>query len=143
MAALIEALAGYYEKSIELLAASGADAVAWSANVDDMITYPALYEEYFQPWCHKAADILKPKGVTMVCHPDGENQGLMELLADSGMDVADAVTPYPMTKVRIEEYYDQWCRPGHLTIHGGIPEMLLLEKSTTREDLKDFMDNLF
>jgi len=30
-----------------------------------------------------------------------------------------------------------------MTIHGGIPEMLLLEKSSTQEDLKDFMDNLF
>ena len=119
------------------------DAVLWVSNVDDMITYPTLYEEYFQPWCRKASEILKPKGIAMVCHPDGENQGLMELLTESGMDVADAVTPYPMTKVRIEDYYDQWCRPGHLTIHGGIPEMLLLEKSTTREDLKDFMDNLF
>jgi corrinoid protein of di/trimethylamine methyltransferase len=143
MAELLEVIGGVYDQALEVLSGVDMDAILWVSNVDDMITYPALYEEYFQPWCHKAADILKPKGVTMVCHPDGENQGLMELLADSGMDVADAVTPYPMTKVRIEEYYDQWCRPGHLTIHGGIPEMLLLEKSTTREDLKDFMDNLF
>jgi 5-methyltetrahydrofolate--homocysteine methyltransferase len=76
-------------------------------------------------------------------HPDGENQGLMDLIAESRMDVADAVTPYPMTKVRIEEYYDRWCRPGHLTIHGGIPEMLLLEESSTREDLSMYLDNLF
>jgi 5-methyltetrahydrofolate--homocysteine methyltransferase len=79
----------------------------------------------------------------MICHPDGENEGLMDLLIDSGMDVADAVTPYPMTKVKIEDYYDQWCRPGHMTIHGGIPETLLLEKSSRREDLENFMDNLF
>lgn len=143
MAGLLDAMGNVYDQALDVLSGVDMDAVLWMANVDDMITYPALYAEYFQPWCRKAADILKPKGVTMVCHPDGENQGLMELLADSGMDVADAVTPYPMTKVRIEEYYDQWCRPGHLTIHGGIPEMLLLEKSTTREDLKDFMDNLF
>ena len=143
MAELLEALEGVYDQLLDVLSGVDMDAILWSSNVDDMITYPALYAEYFQPWCQKAADILKPNGVAMVCHPDGENQGLMELLTDSGMDVADAVTPYPMTKVRIEDYYDQWCRPGHLTIHGGIPELLLLDKSSTREDLEDYMDNLF
>ena len=143
MAALCEALAGYYEKIIEVLAGSGADAVAWSANVDDMITYPSLYQEYFLPWCHKASDRLRPEGIIMVIHPDGENQGLMDLVAASRMDVADAVTPWPMTKVRIGDYYDHWCRPGHLTIHGGIPEMLLLEESSTWEELESYMDDFF
>ena len=143
MAALLDALEGVYDQLLEVLSGAKLDAILWSANVDDMITYPALYEEYFLPWCHKAAEILKPTGTVMVNHPDGENQGLMDLIAKSRMDVADAVTPWPMTKIRIEEYYDHWCRPGHLTIHGGIPEMLLLEESTTREDLEMFMDNLF
>ncbi len=143
MAALIEALGNYYDQLIEVLAASGVDAVHWSANVDDMITYPALYEEHFLPWCHKASDRLRPEGIIMVIHPDGENQGLMDLVAASRMDVADAVTPWPMTKVRIGDYYDQWCRPGHLTIHGGIPEMLLLEESSTWEELESYMDGFF
>ena len=143
MAELLDALEGVYEQLLETLSGVEMDAMMWVSNVDDMITYPSLYAEYFQPWCLKASEVLKAKGVSMVCHPDGENQGLMELLTQSGMDVADAVTPYPMTKVKIEDYYEQWCRPGHMTIHGGIPEMLLLEKSSTMEDLKDFMDNLF
>ncbi len=143
MAELLDALEGIYDQLLEVVAGAKVDAILWSANVDDMITYPALYEEYFLPWCHKAAEILKPTGAVMINHPDGENQGLMDLIADSHMDVADAVTPWPMTKVRIEEYYDHWCRPGHLTIHGGIPEMLLLEKTATHEDLEMFMDNLF
>jgi 5-methyltetrahydrofolate--homocysteine methyltransferase len=48
-----------------------------------------------------------------------------------------------MTKIKIDEYYDRWCRPGHLSIHGGIPEMLLLEESTTFEEVKDYMDLFF
>ncbi|MDP6873024.1 MAG: cobalamin-dependent protein [Alphaproteobacteria bacterium] len=143
MAELLEAMDRVFDQVLDVLTGVEMDAILWMSNVDDMITYPALYEEYFQPWCHKAAEVLKPRGVAMVCHPDGENQGLMQLIADSRMDVADAVTPWPMTKVKLEDYYDQWCRPGHLTIHGGIPEMLLLEKSSTQEDLKDFLDNMF
>jgi 5-methyltetrahydrofolate--homocysteine methyltransferase len=143
MAALVEALEGPYNQLIDILAGSAVDAVLWSANVDDMITYPALYEEHFMPWCHKAADKLSPQGIFIISHPDGENEGLMDLIAKSRVDVADAVTPYPMTKIKLEEYYERWCRPGHLTIHGGIPEMLLLEESTTWDDLKDYMDNFF
>ena len=75
-------------------------------------------------------------------HPDGENRGLMDLIPRCGMDIADAVTPYPMTKIDIAAYYDRWCRSGKLTIQGGIPEMFLLEESTNRDDLKKYMDHL-
>ncbi len=143
MGELAEALTHPYNQLLKILATSGVDAVLWSANVDDMITYADLYEAHFLPWCHKAADMLSPAGIFTIQHPDGENLGLMDLIAQSRMDVADAVTPYPMTKVKIEEYYDRWCRSDRLTIHGGIPEMLLLEKSASWDDLKDYLDNLF
>lgn len=140
---LAEALESPYNQLIGILADSPCEAILWSGNVDDMITYPALYEKEFLPWCHRAADRLSPKGILLVTHTDGENMGLMDLLANSRMDIADAVTPYPMTKVKIEEYYDRWCRTDKLTIHGGIPEMFLLKESTTREDLEDYLDHLF
>lgn len=143
MGELVEALQAPYDQLIAILADSGVDAVLWSANVDDMITYPSYFEKDIVPWCQKASQALRPKGVFMFMHPDGENTGLMDLIPRCGMDVADAVTPHPMTKVRIEEFYARWCRPGHLTIHGGIPEMLLLEESSTWDDLKDYLDHLF
>jgi len=143
MSFLAEALESTYNQLIKILADSPCDAILWSANVDDMITYPALYEEHFLPWCLKAADSLGPKGILLVTHTDGENRGLMDLIANSRMDIADAVTPYPMTKVKIDEYYDRWCRSDKLTIHGGIPEIFLLKESTTTDDLQDYLDNLF
>ena len=143
MSELAEALANAYNQLIGVLADSPADAILWSANVDDMITYASLYEKEFLPWCQKASDMLRPKGILLVMHPDGENKGLMDLIAQSGMDIADAVTPYPMTKVTIDEYYDRWCRTDMLTIHGGIPEIFLLEESTTRDELKSYLDHLF
>ena len=143
MRELAHALEHAYNQVIPVLADSPADAILWSANVDDMITYPALYEKEFLPWCRKAADAFHDKGILLVNHPDGENRGLMDLIARSGVDIADAVTPAPMTKVAIEEYYDRWCRSGILTIHGGIPEMFLLEESTSWDDLKGYLDHLF
>ena len=143
MGMLAEALENCYNQLIRILADSPADMVLWSGNVDDMITYPAYFAKDILPWCKKASDLLHAKRILTAMHPDGENRGLMDLIPQCGMDVADAVTPYPMTKVRIEEYYDRWCRSDKLTIHGGIPEMFLIEESTTWDDLKAYLSHLF
>ncbi len=143
MHVLAEALENAYNQLISILADSPADAVLWSANVDDMITYPPYFQKEILPWCRKASEALHPRGILLIMHPDGENRGLMDLIPECGMDIADAVTPYPMTKVKIEEYYDRWCRSDKLTIHGGIPEIMLLEESTSRQDLEAYLDHMF
>jgi corrinoid protein of di/trimethylamine methyltransferase len=143
MRALAEALENAYNQLIKILADSPADAILWSANVDDMITYPPYFEKEILPWCRKASEALRPRGILLIMHPDGENKGLMDLIPACGMDIADAVTPYPMTKVTIDEYYDRWCRSDKLTIHGGIPEIMLLDESTSRQDLEAYMDHMF
>jgi len=143
MGELAEALGHAYDQLLLILADSPADVILWSANVDDMVTYPAYFEKEIVPWCQKASETLHPKGILLAMHPDGENRGLMDLIPECGMDIADAVTPYPMTKVTIDEYYDRWCRSGNLTIHGGIPEIMLLEESTSWEDLEGYLDHMF
>ena len=143
MRELAEALENTYDQLISILADSPADAILWSANVDDMVTYPDYFKKEILPWCQKASEAIRSRGILMVMHPDGENRGLMDLIPECGMDIADAVTPYPMTKVTIDEYYDRWCRPDKLTIHGGIPEIMLLEESTSWQDLEAYLDHMF
>ena len=86
-------------------------------------------------------NVLHAKGKKVICHCDGENLGLMELILDSGMDVAEAICPFPMTKVRIEEYYERWS--GKLTLFGGIPSTLLLAEATSDEEFEAYLDHLF
>ncbi len=143
MGELVDSLESVYDQLIAILTDSPADAVLWSANVDDMVTYPAYFEKDILPWCRKASELLHSKGILLVMHPDGENRGLMDLIPECGIDIADAVTPYPMTKITIDEYYDRWCRSGKLTIHGGIPEIMLLEESTSWKDLEDYLTHMF
>jgi len=141
MRALAEIMEDYYNQALRIIADSPAEAVLWGANFDDMITYPAYFEREILPWIRKASDVFGARGKILICHCDGENSGLMDLLRDSGMHVAEAVSPYPMTKVKIEEYYKRWSEK--VTIFGGIPEHLLLEESTTDEDFEDYLDHLF
>ena len=141
MRALADSMGHFFEQGLSIIADSPAELVLWGANVDDMITYPEYFEKEITPWIRKASARLGENGKVAVVHCDGENFGLMDLIRDSGMNVAEAICPFPMTKVTIEEYYRRWS--DKLTIFGGIPSNLLLAESATDEDFEAYLDHLF
>jgi methylmalonyl-CoA mutase cobalamin-binding domain/chain len=141
MRELADCVEVYFEKALAVIQDSPAEVVLWGANYDDMLTYPPYFEKEILPWLQKAAHALKANGKIVATHTDGENHGLMDLIRNSGVDVAESVTPWPMTKVRIEEYYRRW--RDRLTIMGGIPESVLLEETATDEEFEAFLDTLF
>lgn len=138
---LAESLEQVYDQLLRVVCDSPAEVVLWGANYDAMITYPPYFEEEISPWLHKASQALEARGKLLVCHCDGENLGLMDLIRDSGMHIAEAVCPYPMTKVRIEDYYKKWSEK--LTIFGGIPQSLLSEATASEDDFNGYLDHFF
>ncbi len=138
---LAEGIEVVYEQLLSVAAKSPAEAVLWGANYDDMITYPRYFEKEMSPWLQKASRVLEENGKLMLCHTDGENLGLMDLIRDSGMHIAEAVCPYPMMKVRIEDYYRQW--GDKITIFGGIPQSLLSEETASEEEFQGYIDHFF
>jgi corrinoid protein of di/trimethylamine methyltransferase len=141
MQALAEALEPYYSQQLEILVDSPAVGVIWGFNFDDMITYPPYFEKDILPWLKKACAELHAKDKVVLSHCDGENLGLMDLIRDTDIDVAEAVCPYPMTKVRVGEYYQRWC--DKLTVFGGIPSNILLAELCSDEEFEAYLDNLF
>jgi methylmalonyl-CoA mutase cobalamin-binding domain/chain len=138
---LAESIEGYFEKVLAILADCSAEVVLWGANYDDMLTYPPYFEREILPWLRRVADELGGRGKIVATHTDGENKGLMDLIRDCGCHVAESVTPAPMTKVGIGEYYRRW--RDELTIMGGIPESVLLEETATEEEFEAYLDHLF
>lgn len=138
---LAERITPYFEKVLSAIADSPAEVVLWGANYDDMLTYPPYFEKEIAPWLRRAAETLGARGKLVATHTDGENQGLMDLIRDSGAHVAESVTPHPMTKVDIAEYYSRW--RDRLTIMGGIPECVMLEETASEEEFEAFLDHLF
>jgi len=138
---LAEAVGLYYDRVLAVLAGSGAAVVPSGANYDDMLTYPPYFEQEILPWLRKASDVLSARGILVATHTDGENQGLMDLIVRSGVDVAESITPSPMTRVPVQEYYARWA--GHLTLMGCIPECVLLPETASREEFEGFLDHLF
>jgi methylmalonyl-CoA mutase cobalamin-binding domain/chain len=141
MRRLCESIGRVYDQMLNIVAKSPAEVVLWGANFDDTITYPPYFEKEISPWLHKASAALRANGKALICHCDGENLGLLDLIRDSGIDIAEAVCPAPMTKVTIDEYYKRW--GDKLTIFGGIPQSLLLEETASEEDFKDYLDHFF
>lgn len=140
MRRLAEAVGNYYDQAMKLIAESPAEAVLWGANFDDMITYATYFEKEISPWIRKAGHMLRDHGKITICHCDGENFGLMDVLPEAGFDVAEAVCPWPMTKVKIEEYYRRW--HDRLTIFGGIPSNILLDDCAGDQEFEDYLDNM-
>ncbi len=140
MRRLSESIAVYFEKVLKVIGDSPAEVSLWGANYDDMLTYPPYFEKEILPWLRKASEYLGSRGKLVATHTDGENFGLMDLIRDSGVHVAESVTPWPMTKVRIEEYYHRW--HDRLTIMGGIPESVLSADTASDEEFEAFMTNL-
>jgi len=141
MRALAESLEPYYEQALKLVLDSPAEVILWGANYDDMITYPAYFEKEILPWLQRASAEMAGRGKRMLCHCDGENQGLLDLIAASGIQAAEAVCPWPMTKVPLEEYYRRWGE--RLTVWGGLPSNLLLAESADEAEFDAFVDHLF
>jgi methylmalonyl-CoA mutase cobalamin-binding domain/chain len=138
---LSETIEVYFNRVLDIVADAPADVVLWGANYDDMLTYPPYFEKEIVPWLRKASTVLGGRGKILATHTDGENLGLMDAIRDCGAHLAESVTPYPMTKVKIEEYYSRW--KGNMTIMGGIPESMLMENSTGNDEFEAFMDGLF
>jgi corrinoid protein of di/trimethylamine methyltransferase len=141
MQELAEVLEHFYNQMLDIAANSPAEAIAWGANYDDTITYAPYFEREILPWLQKVTDMLHAKGKVVNTHCDGENFGLMELIKATRVDVAEAVCPYPMTKLTVAEYYDQWA--DKMTVFGGIPANILLAESATEEEFEAYLDNVF
>jgi corrinoid protein of di/trimethylamine methyltransferase len=143
MRRLADAIGLVYDQILRITAESPAEVVLWGANYDDMITYPPYFQKELSPWLRKASDYLASKGKLVICHCDGENQGLIDLIADSGMHVAEAVCCAPMTKLPIETYCERWCRTGRLTLMGGLIQSMLSPATASVDDLKAYLDHFF
>ena len=129
-----------FNKILSIMCKSPADVVWWGANFDDMITYPPYFEREIQPWIRKVSSTLEQHGKLLMCHTDGENEGLMDLIRDSGMHIAESICPAPMTKVSLAEYYQRWGQK--LTLFGGVPSTVVLDE-TSDADFEAYMDELF
>lgn len=137
---LHDALLEQQRAIIRLAAHCPAEVVEVGGNYEEMITPPSIFESYFAPFYRESADVLHAGGKLMAAHCDGDMDRLLPLIGDCGLDVAEAITPRPMTSVDIRTTRALW--GDRITMWGGIPT-ILLTSTFSDDEFEENMVNLF
>ncbi len=114
--------------------------IEFDDNLDGVITNPRLFEKYSLPYYNAYTGLLHAQGKKVGSHTDGNLKPLLGLLAESGLDVCESFTPWPITQCTFDEALDAWRDKGPM-IWGGIPSPLL-EERTNEEEFRQFIEHL-
>ena len=139
---LASGVESFYDRALEAACRCEAPVVLVGANFDETVTYPEFFRLHMAPWLRSASARLHDADKLMLCHTDGENCGLIDLLTGCGMDIAEALCPHPMTKLSFETYYRKWRAKG-ITIFGGIPSSILVPESCGEAEFDAYVKNIF
>ncbi len=120
---LLAALIELDEEVQEVSAASPALIVEYDGNFDDQLTPLPIYRRFFLPRFQAFAERLHAAGKVFCTHTDGHHEHLLEIIGESGFDMAEAFTTPPMTRVGVARARAAW--GGRITIWGGIASNML------------------
>ena len=127
------------KKKLHILADSPVEIPMLCANWTDDIHTP-VFKKYFTPWLREAADFFHARGKVTQVHADGEMKRLIPLFLDTGIDVAEAWSPAPMTSLTTGELRKAW--GDKVTIWGGVPSMLF-EPQYSDEEFDAYVMKMF
>lgn len=131
---LAEQIAAFFRRFMPIAAQAPAEVIQFGANFDATITYPPFFSEHILPWIEEFSSMAHEHGKYVLCHTDGENDGLWDLYRQSGMDIAEAVALKPMTKNTIGEVLE--AASGRMTIFGGVSSILLQPLSCSEREFE-------
>ena len=142
--AALEELSGKIEilfnKVVGIAASSDSEIMFCGANYDSFLTWPAFFHKYITPFLKKYSSLAHKYNKYFLTHTDGENMGLISEYIEGGIDVADSICPFPMTRLKLADI-----RNGlgeNITIWGGLPSICALEDSMNEYEFDRFMDGL-
>jgi hypothetical protein len=109
-------------------------------NLHGGMTNPRLFARYCLPAYQHYTEMLHDQGKIVGSHTDGNVKPVLALLKESGLDVCESFSPFPLTQCTFDEAWEAW-RGGPL-IWGGIPSPLLEVERTSEDAFEGFMAHL-
>jgi len=106
----------------ERAAQSPLSIVIISDHADQNLISPTWYREYCMPYYRKACEIIHREGKYASTHLDGNFQGYLPFIGETGFDLLDGCTPAPMFNYEVEELADALA-PG-MSCYCGVPATL-------------------
>ena len=131
------------QQMLEILAGLAdlpASYVEFPDNLHGGMTNPRLFARYCLPDYQRYTGILHGQGRKVGSHTDGDVKPLLALLKESGLDVCESISPFPLTPCTFDEVWAAW-RGGPI-IWGGIPSPLLEEDRTDEAAFREFVAHL-
>lgn len=113
--------------------------VEFPDNLHGLMTNPRLFREFCLPAYQKYTQALHQQGKKVGSHTDGNVRPLLSLLAQSGLDLCESFSPYPLTDCPFEEAWRAWEQGP--TIWGAIPSPIL-EERFSETDFRLFIQRL-
>jgi hypothetical protein len=138
---LAEKLEPVFEAILDAAIASSAEVVHWGSNFDEELTYPPFFEQEIMPWLKKACRRIHEAGKMMLCHLDGENNGLFPLYRKIDFDIGESVCTSPMVKNTLKEIREEM--GNKKSIYGGLPSISLLPNNMDDDTFAAFLDGVF
>ncbi|MGI6207503.1 MAG: uroporphyrinogen decarboxylase family protein [Anaerolineae bacterium] len=108
-----------------------AQVIEYDGNYDGGLTPPPIYRRYFLPAHRRLTEAAHRAGKLVATHVDGRNDGLLELILESGFDIGEAFTPPPMTNLGIADSRRVWGE--RIAIWGGLATTAFSPQFTEEE----------
>ncbi len=128
---LFELLDAQMMQIIESVASLDVPYVEFPDNLHGPMTSPTLFKEYCLPAYQKYCEALHAQGKKVGSHTDGNMKPLLRLIPETGLDICESFSPFPLTACTLEDACDAWQNGPR--IWGAIPSPILEERFTRPE----------
>ncbi|MGB9717353.1 MAG: uroporphyrinogen decarboxylase family protein [Thermoproteota archaeon] len=113
--------------------------VYFGENLSSDMVSPRLFKTYLEPYYKKRTLELHAKGKRVYLHIDGGLRGLLPLLAQTGVDCAQSLTPAPAGDVDVKDF--RKIAGENIVLWGGLPGVLFSKKYPV-EMLRQVLDDI-
>lgn len=104
------------------------------------ITPPPIFERYIKPYYQELSRLLHQEDKVLTMHADADSKLLLDLIKESGFDMAETFTVHPMVTCTLEDARAAW--GNDVIIWGGVPSVIL-EDIYSEDEFEDYMTKLF
>lgn len=105
---LYSALVENRRKTYQIIAESPALHANYGGNVTPQIIGLDIFEQYYLPHYHEAAEVMHQHGKLIGCHFDADCKLLSKAIASTPLDYIEAFTPFPGTDMTLAEARKIW-----------------------------------
>ncbi len=134
---LINVYSKKFLEALKILADGHADVIATGDNMDGIMITPDIFKEYAIPYYQECKKTLQGKNKVFEGHWCGRTQNLLPYVAETGLDVIEAIVTKPMADITLQEALD--ILDNKIVLQGGIPSVLVCKEGGTRQDFVQYI----